>query len=92
MRTIEEVVSELASELSRFLEEPKDQRERVKANLDHLKCGKCLNEIVEIHKAEKDDVLNKIRTEIEGKIIPINMDGIEVKSGCLGIIDKYKGS
>ena len=65
MRTIEEVVSELASELIRFLNEPKDQKGRVKANLDHLKCGKYLKEIVEIHKAEKEDVLDKIRAEIE---------------------------
>lgn len=97
MRTIEEVVSELSSELIRFLNEPKDQRGRVKANLDHLKCGKYLNEIVEIHKAEKDDVLDKIRAEIvENSIEDYKYHGcgtdelIIETSDVLNIIDKYK--
>lgn len=93
MRTIEEVVSELSSELTRFLNEPKDQRGRVKANLDHLKCGKCLNEIVEIHKAEKDDVLNKIRAEIEEERDTWDKweqaDCYYSYDKCLEIIDKY---
>ena len=38
----------------------------------------------------KDDVLNKIRAEIEEKVRPINIDGIAVKSSCLGIINEYK--
>ena len=37
-----------------------------------------------------NDVLEKIRAEIREEIIPMTIDGIQVKSSCLGIIDKYK--
>lgn len=39
---------------------------------------------------DNEGVLDKIRTEIEEEIRPINIDGIEVKSSCIGIIDKYR--
>ena len=39
---------------------------------------------------DNEGVLDKIKEEIEEKVRPINIDGIGVKSSCLGIINEYK--
>ena len=37
-----------------------------------------------------NSVLDKIMAEIKEEIMPITMDGVQVRSGCLRIIGTYK--